>query len=881
LRDHDYGAAADFLARFFGLTTEAAVEIRELPNEQGAGPNRPLFTRDPNLVLAHCVRWDQPERAVYFAPATRQPGAAKGDREHCVELPALWVDIDVYKLGIAKEEAVAALLMLPIPPGILIDSGGGIHAYWLLREAIAIGQDEADWQATEAAIVSALKQLAGVVAGDLAVCDLARIMRLPGTHNTKTGELRPVFVLDCSTWERCEFSDIVDMLDYQRPLIEAPLGHAAVVTDDNPYLAAARMLSWKPSVDIAARLSAMIYLGDGEAGIHATQLSVSASLVAQGEDDDEIVTMLLAETQRAAGPLAPNWNWTREEAALRRMVLSAKPKFAPASRPGATIHQLRGGGAEPRQDEAEESGADRLPEILTGGGRLTANIDEAERHLIAARPPVYQYGDLLVRVAPGPIIVAVGHQAAEVIGYRTIEMRPTALRDLLGRHINFFKFDARTRKPVHINCPMEIAEGLAARQGQWNFPALRGIVSAPVIRADNSILDTPGYDTATGLFLAPSPAGFPFIPRNPTKDDAFAALQMLEYPLRDMPFVDDPSRSVAISAILTGLDRAMMNFAPIHAFDAPQAGSGKGLICNYCAVIAIGHEAGAILAADDPAETDKTLGAKIIAGHSIILLDNVTHALRSALLAQITSEPIIEPRILGKSQVVTVQNTVSILINGNNLALLGDLPRRALKCRLDARTARPELRTFLSEHPLTVAKRDRSALVCAGLTILLAYRLAGSPSQGVVSLGTFDEWNDRVRNALLWLGMADPVATQESIRAVDRELDAHEAVMAAWLAAIPDSSGGATIAATVNRLIEQANEIETSADGFSPGSRRHPELYDALLDIAPAKSGPARIDAGALGYLFRSKVDQVVGGLRLERAGKNRANQVLWRIARV
>ena len=145
-------------------------------------------------------------------------------------------------------------------------------------------------------------------------------MRLPGTHNTKSGELRPVTVLPCSTWSRCEFSDVVDMLDTQRPLLTAPAPplsngdarSAPLAADDNPYLAAARTLTFKPSIDVAARLATMTYLGIGEAGIHATQLSVSASLAAQGAEDAAIVTLLLAATQSAAGGLAANWNWNRE-----------------------------------------------------------------------------------------------------------------------------------------------------------------------------------------------------------------------------------------------------------------------------------------------------------------------------------------------------------------------------------------------------------------------------------------------------------------------------------------------------------------------------------------------------------------------------------------
>jgi hypothetical protein len=892
VRDFDYAAAADFLGLLFSETRQA-VEIRALPNEYGAGPARPLFTRDPDLVQRHCEKWDDIGRAVYFGVATRASGTAKGDRAHVRELPALWSDIDCYKLGISTDAAVAALLSFSIPPSAVVLSGGGVHAYWLLSRPLDVSQtDPATWPAVELAAVGALKQLAGVFAGDLAVCDLARVMRLPGTHNTKDGTLRACSVLECSTWACVDFEELVEQLDIQGPLLTVPVEmRPAPVLDDDPWIAASLMLTTRPPVDIAARLAAMTYQGVEAAGIHETQLSVSSSLVAHGIDDEAIVVMIMEATMRASGHLGLNWNWDREERAVRGLISSARAKFAPELRPSARasakVIELRGGGAKPRMDtEAQpEAKGDTLPIVRLGGGWLAANIDQAEECLIAVHPrlPIFQYGDIVARVAPGPIVVTINHHPSEVLGYRIIEMHTVAMRDELSRHIDFQKWDARAKKWVSTNCPAEIAEGLLARVGRWKLPVLRGIIAAPAIRPDNSLISVPGYDEATGLFFAPAGTQFPPLPVAPSREDALAALAMLKHPLRNMPFVDDASRSVALSAILTGIERPMMNFAPIHAFDAPQAGTGKGLICNYCAIIAIGHEAGAVLASDDPTETDKTLGAKIIAGHSIILLDNVTHILKSALLAQITSEPIVEPRILGKSAVVTVQNTMSILINGNNLVLAGDLPRRALKCRLDAKVDRPELRVFESENPIAVAKRDRGELVVAALTVLLAYRYAGAPKQKdgdgreIVSLGTFDQWDERVRHALIWLGEADPVATQENIRAVDRDIDNHQNLLVAWHNLYSDKE----TAMTAGRLVEIASKMGSSPDdAFGVSTREYPDLYEALIEIARAKQ-PDKIDTTRLGFYLRTHIDQVSAGFRIERAGKSGGNQVLWLVRKL
>ena len=343
MRDHDYSASSEFLADFFGSTTEHAVELRSLPNERGSAPSKPLFGRDLPLVEGHCKRWDGLGRAMYFGTCTRIIGSPSGTRADLAECPALWAEVDTRKLGLDKETVRQAVVSLPHPPSIVIDSGGGLHFYWLLTESIDIRQSADNAAETEESIVAVLKQLAGIIAGDTSVCDLPRIMRLPGSHNTKpevmatNADLPALVTVLAADWQRRhEFSDLVDWLDWQRPVITAPISpeKGKAVAEDNPYLAAASRLGFKPPLDVEKALAAMSYLGNGDTGIHQTQLRVSASLVAQGVDEDEIVTLLMATTMRAAGNHARTWNWRREERALRTMIATARTKFVkPVEKP--------------------------------------------------------------------------------------------------------------------------------------------------------------------------------------------------------------------------------------------------------------------------------------------------------------------------------------------------------------------------------------------------------------------------------------------------------------------------------------------------------------------------------------------------------------------
>ena len=63
----------------------------------------------------------------------------------------------------------------------------GLDCYWLLREALSATPENVE------RVEAALRKLADVLAGDIS-CKCTRLMRLPGSHNTKIGSSIPVKV---------------------------------------------------------------------------------------------------------------------------------------------------------------------------------------------------------------------------------------------------------------------------------------------------------------------------------------------------------------------------------------------------------------------------------------------------------------------------------------------------------------------------------------------------------------------------------------------------------------------------------------------------------------------------------------------------------------
>ena len=121
----------------------------------------------------------------------------------------------------------------------------------------------------------------------------------------------------------------------------------------------------------------------------------------------------------------------------------------------------------------------------------------------------------------------------------------------------------RDRRLVQVGQPQDEAgrSACAGLRSVWrrrrgrSMPPLSGIIEAPTIRPDGSLLIEPGYDDAAGLLFDPGDTAFPPIPNEPTREQAEAALRTLVAPFKDFPFIDDVARSVALAAVLTVLVR--------------------------------------------------------------------------------------------------------------------------------------------------------------------------------------------------------------------------------------------------------------------------------------------------------------------------------------
>lgn len=283
-----------------------------------------------------------------------------------------------------------------------------------------------------------------------------------------------------------------------------------------------------------------------------------------------------------------------------------------------------------RKEAAAARGTKPVVQLIPG--KLMENVDESEAILVTEDKELYQRGDFIVR--PGMVTIKTTYgRKIEVPG--VVPVKLSTLIERLTKCIDFQVFSMKSEEWNSVNCPPWIAQTYLERTRHWQLRYLTAVVTAPTLRPDGSILQTPGYDEATGIPYQPLEE-FPPIPEFPSEEDALVALVELKSLLDEFPFVPGPrapedeadlaagrvseaeleecsaNRSVALSAMLTALVRASLPTAPLHAFSAPMAGTGKSKLVEIASMIACGHEPAVISPGQTEEEMEKRLGAELL-----------------------------------------------------------------------------------------------------------------------------------------------------------------------------------------------------------------------------------------------------------------------------
>jgi hypothetical protein len=260
----------------------------------------------------------------------------RGRAADVVALTAVTCDLDIAKLGAKKrylpDRAAAGRFLgqLPIRPTVIIFSGAGYHLWWCFKEVVVF--DTAADRARAERLVWRWQGFLRLHLGGYALDsthDLARVLRPPGTTNSKYGNL---VVLDDAGGPRVDPSEL-DELCVGVPDVEPPrragTSSRVLVLDpaaQPPFGKFATLCRMSPLFSKLWRREST----PKDASQSGFDFRLATLAAAAGWTDSEIVGLLIAHRREAGRPPHHPAYYMRTITAARAAAVRPQPAAGPA-----------------------------------------------------------------------------------------------------------------------------------------------------------------------------------------------------------------------------------------------------------------------------------------------------------------------------------------------------------------------------------------------------------------------------------------------------------------------------------------------------------------------------------------------------------------------
>jgi hypothetical protein len=261
---------------------------------------------------------------VVFCPPVATFSGRDAKRVNVVDGVALTVELD------ARPQAARHRLEELLGPATVVVASGGM---WLNPET---GESEpklhVHYRLTKPArgderefLGKARRLATEIVGGDTSNIPISHPIRWPGSWHRK-GEPKLCCIESLNADREIELADALEILRKVKTERDSETEAFAAFGKEN-----------KPPVDVDQRLADMRYKGEGETGIHKTQLSVTAALLNRGVPIDDVIEIVLTATRKAAGKDGDGWH--AEEQKILGMCESWRKKHPQEEHPQQTTPQ--------------------------------------------------------------------------------------------------------------------------------------------------------------------------------------------------------------------------------------------------------------------------------------------------------------------------------------------------------------------------------------------------------------------------------------------------------------------------------------------------------------------------------------------------------------
>ncbi len=488
------------------------------------------------------------------------------------------------------------------------------------------------------------------------------------------------------------------------------------------------------------------------------------------------------------------------------------------------------------------------PEAARGRARIDLVPGEMNRIKRAAEASLFERGGFYQM---GGSIVSI-HFDPSVGGASIERLSEATLTAELSDAADWYRYDARSKKSIRIDPPARNVHMLLNGRQYDILPVLTGLARQPFFRDDGTLVTASGYDVPSMRYGAFDGARFAL--PEPTETAARQALAALEGLLVEFRFAGPEDRSAALCAMLTAAVRPSLLVAPAFSITASAPGSGKSYLASTIVPFAGPGHAAKVSYPTTAEEASKAMLSALSSNPAAIVFDDMQSDWRpfGAINRMLTSDTITD-RLLGTNQTATASTRSLIIGTGNNISPVRDMTRRVVSIRLHHQVETPALEEY-DGRPAEAVTEDRESFVVAALTIVAAWRAAGSPKADLPSIASYGEWSDMCRQPLAWLGLPDPATSLIQQINHDPDRDLLGALLKAWYTKFGETSF------EVRTLVEDTFDSE--------------DLQEALLDLPVAER--ETINRNKLGWYLKQNANRVVGGLELQRV--DNAHRTAWRV---
>lgn len=307
----------------------------------------------------------------------------------------------------------------------------------------------------------------------------------------------------------------------------------------------------------------------------------------------------------------------------------------------------------------------------------------------------------------------------------------------------------------------------AAAVGHPSVPELQLVVHAPAFNRKGEPLQH-GYNPWQRTFSTWLPAD--------RSDVTLDPMDLVE----DFPFVSASDKAGLMGAIVTMLMRpAIRGNVPVFLLEASAPGSGKTMLVDtVISGLMLGKRASAMQIGNDEAERDKRIISILLSGQSLVLLDNLPQRLDSGSFASAVTAETYSARGLGSNRMLHATNFAVWFLTANNLEITEELARRTMPIRLEPPSGP---RRYRFPNLLAEILRNRDAYLRGAAVWIQRWVDAGCPL-GETILPSFEDWSQIIGGVMLANGWDDAwMANRRAfMEQADSEVGDFRALMEWW-----------------------------------------------------------------------------------------------------